>query len=158
PVTPIGRKWRHKAEVGREILGRDEARVARYNADMLALAVQLSDHQDAIAAGGRVSSMAPGRDCRGDRGVRMGAVAAYEAIMAQAHIIDASVLEGCGDGGKGVCTLLGIKPGRVISDILSDVMRWQLAHPDRTVECAEFVKEWNKRVSGSAAKGKVGHW
>ncbi|RUO95933.1 hypothetical protein BC936DRAFT_142942 [Jimgerdemannia flammicorona] len=113
----------------------------------LALAVRLFDHQDAIAAGGTSDEV-------------QREVAAYEAVMAQAvtygisecytwkHIID----------GKGVCTLLGIKPGRVISDILSDVMRWQLAHPEGTVEeCAEFVKkEWSERVSGSAAKGKVG--
>ncbi|RUS16307.1 hypothetical protein BC938DRAFT_476620 [Jimgerdemannia flammicorona] len=101
----------------------------------LALAVRLFDHQDAIAAGGTCEY---GRGPKRGRGIR----GSY----------------GAGGHGKGVCTLLGIKPGRVISDILSDVMRWQLAHPEGTVEeCAEFVKkEWSERVSGSAAKGKVG--
>lgn len=50
--------------------------------------------------------------------------------------------------GKKVSSILGIKPGPKIGVILPEVMRWQLAHPDGTVEeCGEFLKKmWNEKV------------
>ncbi|CAO3674677.1 unnamed protein product [Umbelopsis vinacea] len=53
--------------------------------------------------------------------------------------------------GKTVAKTLSIKPGRVIGELLKEVMQWQLGHPSGSAEeCQEFVKElWQRREQQS---------
>ncbi|GAB5585264.1 CCA tRNA nucleotidyltransferase [Umbelopsis nana] len=49
--------------------------------------------------------------------------------------------------GKSVAKVLSIKPGRVIGELLKEVMAWQLGHPTgSTEECQEYIKEiWQRK-------------
>ncbi|KAH8553635.1 hypothetical protein BGW37DRAFT_422454 [Umbelopsis sp. PMI_123] len=49
--------------------------------------------------------------------------------------------------GKTVAKMLSIKPGKVIGELLKEVMAWQLGHPSGTAEeCQDFIKlVWQRR-------------
>ncbi|KAI9289928.1 hypothetical protein BC943DRAFT_341085 [Umbelopsis sp. AD052] len=49
--------------------------------------------------------------------------------------------------GKTVTKLLSIKPGKVIGELLEEIMAWQLGHPSGTTEeCQDFIKlVWQRR-------------
>ncbi|RUS20045.1 hypothetical protein BC937DRAFT_86506 [Endogone sp. FLAS-F59071] len=108
----------------------------------LALVVKLLDHYEVIAANEITDQV------RHDAAV-------HEALLAQAaaygisecytwkYLIDVS-------NGKSVSRILGIKPGPTIGEILPEVMRWQLAHPEGTVEeCGKFIKKmWSEKATG----------
>lgn len=53
----------------------------------------------------------------------------------------------CTPQGKSVARVLSIKPGRVIGELLKEVMAWQLGHPTgSTEECQEYIKEiWQRK-------------
>ena len=45
--------------------------------------------------------------------------------------------------GKKVATVLGIKPGPGMSELMKQTMIWQLEHPDGTEdECKEMIKNY----------------